>query len=807
MVTLLGASCNTTKFLGEDEYLLTKNTIKFKGKVKPENKRSLKYELSTLYRQKPNTNLFFIPREWFYFKTQDPNDTTRLDNWQRRVLAEPPSIYDPTLTQETAQDMLFLLADRGYYDARVDTTRLFKNKKAKVSYFIYPKKPYRVDSVFFNSADQRIDSILQTSADQSLLKKGEKLDIRLLRKERKRLLSLLRNQGYAAFFENFFPPRIEVDTFDRNYLANIYLEVLPPARDSNHMVYYIGEINVYPEYNAREDSVNWVRDTVNGIIFHQRSAEPLVKPEVLARSIRLVPGTKFSQEDYDQTNRILGRLPFYRFVRIDERIDSLKPNTLHMDIRLTPNPKLEVGVDFDLNYTNRNSPSVPNNLIGVSVSPSYRDRNFLGGAETLVSNLRLGAEINPSFGGDTTATFWNTVDIGLNTNLYFPRFRDYLGIWKGVEKLPFSQSKKERGEGFYDLLMNGGNSRVTVGYNFLSLVNFYRYTLLNFAYGFDAQKALRHRYSVDHLVIDYFSPETEPAFDEILESNPFLERSFGQQLFVSLLFRGFNYQYSSLSNNLGESHFWGVNIETAGTEIWLGNTIYNAFALNSDTLRIGDTDFSQYVKLGGEFRYYRQYTPKTAIASRLSMGIARPFGYSREVPYVKQYFVGGPNSIRAWLARGLGPGGFFDTLTVEDQNLGRLYQSGDFRLEFNLEYRFNIFWRLNGALFLDAGNVWTIRDDPSRPGSQFLFSERTDQTEYVNGRYDPFWKQIALGSGFGLRFDFTYFILRADLGVRLRYPYPQFEGVFDNGGEYWVPRESYFKGNNINLNFGLGFPF
>ncbi|MEO0340640.1 MAG: BamA/TamA family outer membrane protein, partial [Bacteroidota bacterium] len=277
-------------------------------------------------------------------------------------------------------------------------------------------------------------------------------------------------------------------------------------------------------------------------------------------------------------------------------------------------------------------------------------------------------------------------------------------------------------------------------------------------------------------------------------------RSFGDQLFVSLLFREFNYVYTGPTSRLGRNKFLSLNVETAGAEIWLANGIYNGFASQADTFRIGDTEFSQYLRLEGDLRFVRNYSSKNALATRFSVGIARPFGSSQDVPYVKQFFIGGPNSIRAWPARSLGPGGFIDSLTLDINNPLLFYQAGDLKLEFNLEYRFNIFWRLNGAVFLDAGNTWTVREDRSRPESQFVLRP-TEVVDLEGNSFmvDPFYKQVAIGTGLGFRFDFTYFIFRLDLGLRLKYPYKW------QDDRYWVRPNEWL--DDINFNFSLGYPF
>jgi len=792
-------SCSVSKYLDVDEYLLTDNNIKLRTEEKIDNKRRLKYELSTLYEQKPNDNFFFIPREWFYFKTQSAGDTTRFDKWQRRVIAEVPTIFDEEKASLTADAMRRYLRFQGYYDASVfyDETVKAQKQKVSVTYYIRPSKQYRVDTIYFSSPDPNIAQILNDIAPDTEFKKGVGLEGKRYELEKKRISDYLRDHGYAEFYPNAFPP-MEVDTTEAPYRATLYMEVSPPDKDSLHPIYSVGEIHVYPNFDITIPEENLQDTIIQNIHFHfPKDAEMLVTPKTILDNLFLQEGNLYQQSAFDRTNRQLGKLSVFRFVRIKQEKNPNNPKQLDFRIELSPSPPLQLGVDFELNYTNRSNNSGIGNLIGIFVSPSISNRNFLGGSELLVSNLTAGVEVNPNLAEDR---FWNTIDLRLQSDLYLPRFNDYLGIWRLFHRLPFNKAQKSEGAGFYNQLDSKASTRLSASYNYTLLLDFYKYNLFTASYGYNLQTNPRNRFIITHLGLDYFQPTVRPAFQELLDANPFLERSFGNQLFISLLFREFNYTHNEPPDALGRSSFFNINFETAGTEPWLGNTIYNAFALNSDTLRIGLTDFSQYIRLETDYRYYKEYNPRSGLATRINFGIARPFGYSSDVPYVKQFYGGGPNDIRAWAARELGPGGHVDSLTININNPLLFYQTGDLKLQLNLEYRFNIYWRLNGAFFLDAGNIWTIREDPSRPGAQFRFQERLfTNNEGQTYRLDPFYRQIAVGTGFGLRFDFTYFIFRLDLGLKLRYPYQWTQG------RYWNDWDRLFQ--DTNLNFGLGFPF
>lgn len=798
-------SCNTSKYLGTDEFLLQKNIIKLKKKQQLDNKRTVLYELSTLLKQRPNGNFLWIPREWFFYNTSSREDPSKFLRWQKRVLGEKPVIYDPEAAQATAEAMETYLEYIGHFNAEVLPNPYVKNNKMYVEYIVDAKKQLTIDTVLVSSKDTAILNLLQKVDENTYLQEDEGLEGKRYELEKERISRYLRNNGYAYFYSNFIT-QLRADSTVVPGKAQVQMQILPPPKKEAHTQYRIGTIEVYPNFSPEQLEKKLPAIEENGIIIYGEKDSLEVRPQAIRDAIALKKGELYREIDFNQTNKRLSGLGVFRFVRIKYTPDTLQTGLLNFRIELTPNPKLEVGIDFELNYTNRSTSSATADLLGVSISPSIRNRNLLNGAELLISDLSLGVEVNPSSG---SARFWNTIDINFRNELYIPKFLDYLGIWRGLNRFKTGTDTRIVGDGFLQTLENKATSRVQASYNFLLLLDFYRYNFFNASFGYDVPKSNTERYFINHLAIDYLSPETEPDFDTILLSNPFLDRSFGQQLFVSMLFRDLTYTKRTLPNEKGVSRFFGANFEVAGLEIWAGNSLYNTLASRNDTLSVGAIDFSQYVKMELDFRRYKKISPKSTLAARFNIGIAQPFGFTSDVPYVKQFFVGGPNSIRAWAARGLGPGGHIDSLTFNSNNRLLFYQTGDLKLEFNLEYRFDIYWRLKGAVFLDGGNVWTISEDPDRCGSQFLFSpkNKSECPDSQPGAGDPFYRQIALGTGFGLRFDFKYFIFRIDLGLQLRNPFPIVSDP-DNitEADYWTNFSNY-QFSDINFNLGLGYPF
>lgn len=794
------AGCNTTKYLQNDQILLASNEIKLTSDKKIPNKRNLAYELTTLYKQVPNTNTTippFVPREWWWFYVKnkpDGRDSSKINRFILREWAEPPVIYDEELAEATARSMQFYLQNKGYFDAVVvpDDNIRKNNKKIDVTYLVHPNQLYTIDTTIFTSSDTVIQRILNSIHEESLLKKGEAVSAELYNLEANRITTYLRNNGYAFFYPNFIAP-LQGDSLNKE--VRLELEVLPPGGNTQHQIYTIGDIFVFPDYDPLQQDTVFMDTIINGVHFYSPDKEMRIRPQVLLDAIQLESGELYRQENFDLTNQRLNALGVFRFVSVRQEIDSLRPDVLNYRILLTRTPRMEFGTDVEVNYADRNlGRNYRVNLIGLALNLSLSNRNLFGGAESLTSNVQTGVEINPAGLGNNT--FWNTVDIRLQAQLNIPKFVDYLGLWKGLYNI--GHKKGQEPSGFYKLLDQQAITRLTGSYNYVSLLNFYDYYLLNAAYGYDVQQSNTHRILINHIGIDYLSPDTKPQFDTILMQNPFLGRSFGQQLFTGFLLRDASFIFNSRPNRFGESWYFGINGEVSGAEVELFNGIYNAFSLEADTFRLGDTDFSRYVRLELDGRYSRNLTPKQSVAFRLNFGIASPFGLTADVPYVKQFYVGGPNSIRAFNAREVGPGSYQDPLTADPENRLLFYQTGDLKLEFNAEYRLDYFkfygTTVEGAFFLDAGNVWTLQEDATRPASQFLFKPRRNENgDIVN---DMFLKQAAIGTGTGLRFDFSFFVFRFDLGYPLRIP-AQEDGV-------WVKD---FRWRNANFNLALGYPF
>ncbi len=778
------SACNVTKHLDEakGERLLVKNSLEIKSpkRLKYSERAPLAYELSSLYKQIPNRRPFVLfrapTRLWLYYRFR--NKTSTSAKWIVKKVAEPPTIYDERLTQTTAGIFKSHVQQRGYFDATCTyETKLVGKHKAKVKYTLDLGPIHTVDTVRFESRDTLVRQILHLTAGKSLLKSGVPLDKRTFEAEKIRVTSELKNRGYAYFAPNF----VEFEGDSTGTRTNITVNILTPGDSVMHKTYIIGKVEAFS--NVRPDIAGMRNDTtINGIYFGSATTLFRVKPERLYRSIEIKPYWTYRQEDFDNTLRNLNTLGVFRFVSVKPKQDSLDPKKIDVEILTTPNKRISFGADVDLNSSTSAS-ALARNLLGVSSSVTFRNRNLFRGAENLQSNVQYNIEFDVA----TRNRFIFSQEFKIQNQLVFPRFFDYLGLWGGINKLRKDTLAGEKS--FYRKLQHDAQARLSLNYNYLDLIDFYDYNLFNASFGYDLTDG-ENRFSFDHVGIDVLRPRTRPQFDTIFGQNEFLRNSFNNQLFTGFLLRSFGYSYAGNINRFGEHWTFRLSSDLSGLEELGLNRLWSAI-FGKQTWKISDLDFAHYFRLDMDGVYTRDFRKDLAGVIRVGSGVVVPFGDSDAAPYVKQFFVGGPASLRAWRIRELGPGGYVprnqDTGIPNPPEQQPFFQAADFRFEFNGELRFAIFSWFKGAVFLDGGNVWTLKPDPDRDKSQL--------------RWDSY-KNIALGTGFGIRGDFSYLIIRFDVGYKLRNPYA------DENGRYWIPNLiSKFEWKDLNPNIAVGLPF
>lgn len=791
LILLLG-SCNSKKYLEPGQSFVKDNKLTVRSKTPIDNKSTLTEDLISLLRQPQTRTIAGIPRHAFYYRYQRTLDK-RPDRkkWsEEKLIRNRPVVYDSVKASQTCLDVEKYLIQRGYRQAAATSHALTRDKETTVYYDVDPGPRTYIDSFRIIAEDLRLQKLIDSTAEETRLRPGTPMDIDLYREERSRLVRLMQNMGYARFDESHITP-LEIDTTAG--VVSGRLRVRNPSDSTFHKVHAFGQISVYPDYDfSRQPPL--FDSTYRGITYVlPDSLYFSIKPEALDRDLYTRPGQRYCIGDVERTLRNLGRIEIIRFVNPNVDLDTTSVDTPRVDYRyyLIRSRKIPISVNAELTYSNIASVQ-RRSLFGAAISTNYRDLNFLRGAEVFNFNVEGGFEFDFFNATETPeVSILNSANFGLSTSLILPRFYDPVRLYRIFNKKGQDENYVLFSRKLNRWLENDAVTQLKLGYSFVTIRDYYQYYNLVANLQYIVQPDAFRKLIIDRTGIDLFIPDAKPAYEEILDKNPFLKESFGKQLFTGVIFRGILIEQNSRKQRSSGYFKLIQGYELSGLEVFAINTAVDAFRDRTQAFAFGDpggnaanlVTFSHFAKAEIDLRYYRDLGRSSQLAMRFNTGIASPYGpYTNQVPYIKQFYVGGPLSNRAWQIRELGPGSFQDTSAL-DPNVP-FYQTGDFKVDMSIEFRFPLFWYFKGAVFADAANIWTIRPDPARPGANLK---------------SPF-AELGLGFGYGVRMDLSYFILRADFGYRLHNPYPI------NGSRWLTGRLQDFPGG-AEVQIAVGMPF
>lgn len=790
-------SCQTSRYLQPKDVLLKSNRIFFKEEVHGMDKKELNNDLTAMISQIPNERLLFvIPREWIYLSNAEAGDTTWFHKGIRNI-GQPPTLYDEEKTKENVRDMEdFLRNEKGYFDAIVDFTTVEKNKvrsnttsfgtyvsisnKTKVTYIVNPKQRYKIKSVQYSCADSAIMAIVRNNLSAAYVKAGQYFDLNDFNLEKSRITLDVQNEGYINFNTSFID--IVADSNKVSKEIDFWFEIAPPANAVKHTSFSIGDINVFPDYYKEFDAFKpKSRIDTLGMKIQYFGNKLLVKSSVLRKSVFLKEGAKYTFSDRQKTFRKLNSLPPYRFVNITATPKVGSDSILDVSILLTPQDnKYIVEGDLEAYYSSFDV----FNLLGMSVSGNIIDRNFLRGAEnfSLRGQFGFGLNIGRNVEGGRIFSLQSR-NISLNSNLQVPTHVDFLGFSKLVNRIGLIPDR------FYKNFDDEAKTNISLGFTSLDFFNFYGFNSLNAAFGYEYSSPKGHKYIFRPMGVNF----DQYSFLDTSRILPIIFLQFRDVLGTGFFFRDFTHIFNGAKNRKGRSFVVINKLELSGLEVDLVNRAYNAILNKNEDWHItlpGDKkiDFAKYVKYEFDFRYNREYSKKSSIAFRFNIGAAVPFDKNRVVPFIKQFGLGGPNSMRAWNIRQLGPGGYILPHKLEaPSDLNIFIQQGDLKFETNIEYRFNLFLFVDGALFVDAGNVWNLRKSEDLPDAHI-------SADFLN--------QMAIAAGYGIRLNFVFFNIRFDTGYKIRSPYR--DRFLDRNWYSW--REIVNQGVG-NIQIAVNFPF
>jgi outer membrane protein insertion porin family len=738
---LILSSCQATSFLNENETFLHKNTIKFVTPQRIENKALLKEELYTFYEQIPNENILWVNRQWFHYIIQ-----SKKNNWFnkfiKKSLAQEPSLFNEEKSKSTASNLQTFLRDkRGFYDANVNYNSYRISKYlTDVEYIINTGKQYKLNSIKYESKDMSVDSIINNSLKSSFLISGDPISSTNYDLEKIRITNILQNEGYAAFNQDYFDLRGD----SSNYKVDLQV-IVKKARDNiDHIKYDIGKVNVFTDYYPTQvtDSLDSVQ--INGIGLFRELDNFIINPYDVVNAIAIRPGEVFSKEKNAEIYTRLSKYSIYKFISIKTEIDTTAQGILNYNIYMYLNEyKYSYEGGTSIKYLRLSSDE---NFINTGINGLIYDRNVSSRGDNLSFNGSGDLKINISDG--------SFQEVNLDAKLDY----SYPNTSASIKLTPiFFHSSLIAGHK-YSKLKNNATSNLSLSYNHQNILNNFQISSFNLNYGynyFSKIDGLRMHFS--QAGINYFT--TSIINDELF--NDFQKKSLNDFFQTGLIFKNFIFDFK---NNSESDRFFTnslFGLEISGSEIYLINKLFNSITNSIDDWRYNKTvNYAKFIKANIDIRPKYKTNRTNEIAGRIYAGIGVPFGDSQSLPYIKQFEAGGPVSMRAWTARSLGPGSYIDTSGLQTDYP---FQKGDIKLEANIEYRFKLSSYFRSAVFLDAGNIWTIKFDPERPGSQF----RSD-----------FYKQIALNAGVSLQLD-VFLLLRFDLAFKLRNPYK------NEFGKYW----------------------
>lgn len=717
--------CSAMRDLPEDVYMLDKMKVIADGKKQDINTSQLKKYV----RQKGNSrwfSTFKIPLGVYSMAGKDSSWINRT----LRAMGEAPVIYDTLLARKTCEDLQLALQNKGYLDAQVELyVDKKKNQKLDAYYLLHPYQSYNIGTYALDIRDSVIARLLKEHP--TFIKSGNRFSVDVLNSERSDITSFLQNNGYFRFHKEYINYLAQKD--EANKKVNLTL-ILHPMTQSD------GKDTLHQRYNIR--NITYESGNPNDSVIHLRK-------HVLQINTFLEEGKPYSAQALQNTYNRFGRLGAVKYTNISfEQV----PDTNLLDTRLMIQTNKPSTISFQLEGTNTAGD------LGAAASLTYQNRNLFRGSETFSVQLRGAYEAIRGLEGYRNQDF---IEYSIESRLTFPRII-----------FPFiSEAARRR------II---ASSEVSLTFDSQDRPEFHR-RVTSAGWRYQWRPQYHHdSYRIDLIDLDYvFMPWISETFkNEYLQntsnSNAILRYNY-EDLFIMKL--GFGYAYNNGRIAMK------ANVETAGNLLHLGNDLFGSHKDNSGHYRLFNIAYAQYAKADFDFTRHLMSTPNEQLVFHFGLGIAYPYGNSTVLPFEKRYFSGGANSVRGWSVRSLGPGKYKDKNGI----INFITQTGDLKLDVNLEYRTHLFWKFNGALFVDAGNIWTLRDYEEQPGGQF--------------KLNSVLSDIAVSYGLGLRLNFDYFILRFDLGVKA--VNPAYES--DDSDHYPIIHPKLRR--DLAFHFAVGMPF
>ncbi|MBO7234933.1 MAG: BamA/TamA family outer membrane protein [Paludibacteraceae bacterium] len=738
-------ACQTTKYVPEGKYLLDKVAIKSDVKNIP------KSEIKSYLRQTPNASILgFWKLQLDIYNLSKP-DTTKWINRSLRKIGDAPEIYNPNLTSMSLYQIERFMNNKGYFDAQVSSDMQVKKRKAKLTYIVKGNSPYVLQDYHVDLQQEDLQRIASDTTT-SFIKRGMLFDSNVLDAERARITKQMKNLGFYFFEKDYLAYQADsaLGTNSVNlqlHLSNNLLLAPDSVREKLFTKCKIKSVSIHTDY----DPLQWNRTAARGLDTLRRDDYLIsygkkrnFRPQALISNCLIIPGQYYSMKTVEDTYVNFNAMPAIKYVNILFR--EVEPGWLHCVIVTTPAKTQAFSVEGEGTYSAGD--------FGVAGTLGYQHNNLFRGSEQLSIEGRAAYEWR-KVGG-------NALEVGVDASLGFPSFL-----------VPFSSKEFRK--------RDNAKTNINLSYNFQNRPLEYSRTIAGAGinYSWFRNPAMRHSFDfVDfsYVYLPWISDEFKNYF---LNNQSVLKYSYEDHFIMRW---GYNGSYSTYNERHPLKNYLSMRygVETAGNLLYGINHLFKMQPSEDGSYKVFNIRYSQYAKADFDIAYHQIIDENNRFVYHASIGVGVPYGNSASLPFEKRYYSGGANSVRGWSVRTLGPG----TFKTEDTRIDFNNQSGDIKLDLNMEYRVKMVSVLEGALFLDAGNIWTIREYETQIGGAFHF--------------DTFYKQIAVAYGLGLRLNLSFFILRLDFGVKLHDPALPEE-------QRWRMKPKWK--DDMAFHFAIGYPF
>ena len=753
------ASCSATKFVPDGSYLLDE------VKIHTDNKEIKPSDMRLYVRQNPNSKWFSTIKTQLYVYNWSGRDSTKWFNRFLRKIGDAPVIYNESDAIRSQEEIAKAVQNLGYMGASVKRTTKTKKKKLKLFYEITSGKPYIVRTLKYDISDKKIAEYLRNDSTQSMLREGMLFDVNVLDAERQRITDYLLCNGYYKFNKDYIT--YTADTARNTHQVDLTLHLLPYKTyvgdtPKEHFQYKINKINFITDYDVLQSSALSsieINDSLhyNGFPIYYKD-KLYLRPKVLVDNLRFASGDLYDERNVQKTYTYFGRLSALKYTNI-RFFETQNGDSTQLNCYVMLTKSKHKSISFELEGTNSAGD------LGAAASVSFQHRNLFRGSETFMVKFRGAFEaisgLQPGYKNH------NYAEYGVETSINFPNFL-----------FPFLTSDFKR--------RIKATTEFGLQYNYQLRPEFSRtIASASWSYKWMQKQKIQHRIDlldISYLYLPWISSQFQEDYINKDKDNYILKYNYENRLIVRM---GYNYSYNSaggaLVNNTITTNSYSIRagFESAGNILYGISKMINMRKNKDGEYAILGIPYAQYLK--GDFDFAKNIIidHRNSLAFHAGIGIAVPYGNAKVVPFEKRYFSGGANSVRGWSVRNLGPGSF-----AGDGNF--MNQSGDIKLDASIEYRTRLFWKFRGAAFIDAGNIWTIREYENQPGGVFEF--------------DKFYKQIAVAYGLGLRLDLDFFVLRFDGGMKAINP------KYKKAKERYPIIHPRFS-RDFAFHFAVGYPF